>query len=173
MIPKEQSLEQLEKELGGFVKLLDSETFHSTNESFGLNPLINAPKSYETSCPEIRKFIDSVLKVCGYRKTLDGYYRFQDVQYPFEEILRNAIHHGNKTDPTLVVSLELIECHSGYIIRIKDSGPGFDVEDKQRAILERKKYFHHYGEGMKAIFFSNTKITYEDKGSIWNIVMKK
>ena len=108
METQEQSIDTLMDELGGFVRIVDYELFNPDENSFGLNPLQNAPKSYETSCVEIKRFIKSLLEACNNCQTLDDQHRFRDIQYPFEEILRNGIFHGNKAAPTLLLSLKLI-----------------------------------------------------------------
>lgn len=173
MVLQEETIDALIDELGGYVGIVAYELWNPGKSSFDPNPLQNAPQAYETSCVEIRRFVRAVLAACDNRMSLGGYYRFQEVQYPFEELLRNAIFHGNAADPYLHVSLKLIECTGAYVIRIRDSGTGYDVQGKQAALHSGERYFQYHGEGMNALAHAITKVTYENNGAVWNIVMGK
>ena len=173
MIPKGQSIDQLINEYGGYIRMLDYKLFNPDKNSLNFNPFKKMPKSYEKSCPEIKQFIGTLLKLCNSRKTIKDYHKFHDVEFPLEEIIRNAIFHGNNADPILQMSLKIIELNNAYIIRIRDSGVGYNVQEKQSSMVNNRPYFKHYGEGTRATAFTPVKITYENKGTTWNIIMEK
>lgn len=49
-----------------------------------------------------------------------------DIHVSFEEALRNAMIHGNKLDPSKLVTVEAEIRHDAVEIRIEDEGAGFD-----------------------------------------------
>jgi CheY-like chemotaxis protein/anti-sigma regulatory factor (Ser/Thr protein kinase) len=66
----------------------------------------------------------------------------ETVTYAFREMLRNAIEHGGKSDPTQFVEVGYLRSPRIIIYRIKDPGEGFTIESLFR------------GEGATAAFLN-------------------
>ncbi|MDT4965568.1 MAG: hypothetical protein QOJ64_305 [Acidobacteriota bacterium] len=56
----------------------------------------------------------------------------ETVIYAFREMLRNAIEHGGKNDPTQFVEVGYLRSPRVIIYRIKDPGDGFSIESLYR-----------------------------------------
>ena len=52
-----------------------------------------------------------------------------DIHVAFEEALRNAMVHGNESDPEKKVTIETSVDGNSVIIAVEDEGPGFKPED--------------------------------------------
>ncbi len=52
-----------------------------------------------------------------------------DIHVAFEEALRNAMVHGNESDPGKKVTIETEVDGDSVIIAVEDEGPGFKPED--------------------------------------------
>ena len=48
----------------------------------------------------------------------------------FEEMIINALRHGNRTNPNLKCTLSFTRDNDRTVVHVKDSGPGFDVHKK-------------------------------------------
>ena len=59
----------------------------------------------------------------------------ENVTYAFREILRNAIEHGGKNDPTQSVEVGYLRSPRIILYRIKDPGEGFNVEALHHAAI--------------------------------------
>ncbi|HEX8096940.1 MAG TPA: response regulator [Pyrinomonadaceae bacterium] len=59
----------------------------------------------------------------------------ESVTYAFREMLRNAIEHGGKGDPTRQVEVGFLHTPRVLIYRIKDPGEGFSMESLQHAAI--------------------------------------
>ncbi|HEX8707447.1 MAG TPA: response regulator [Pyrinomonadaceae bacterium] len=57
----------------------------------------------------------------------------ESVTYAFREMLRNAIEHGGKNDPTQFVEVGYLRSPRIILYRIKDPGEGFSIESLYRA----------------------------------------
>jgi DNA-binding response OmpR family regulator len=56
----------------------------------------------------------------------------ESVTYAFREMLRNAIEHGGKNDPTRYVEVGYLRSPRIILYRIKDPGEGFSIESLYR-----------------------------------------
>jgi anti-sigma regulatory factor (Ser/Thr protein kinase) len=56
----------------------------------------------------------------------------ETVTYAFREMLRNAIEHGGKNDPTQFVEVGYLRSPRIILYRIKDPGDGFTIESLYR-----------------------------------------
>jgi DNA-binding response OmpR family regulator len=56
----------------------------------------------------------------------------ETVTYAFREMLRNAIEHGGKNDPTQFVEVGYLRSPRVILYRIKDPGEGFSIESLYR-----------------------------------------
>ena len=59
----------------------------------------------------------------------------QTVTYAFREMLRNAIEHGGKNDPTQFVEVGYLRSPRIILYRIKDPGEGFSIDALHHAAL--------------------------------------
>ncbi len=59
----------------------------------------------------------------------------ESVTYAFREMLRNAIEHGGKNDPTQTVEVGYLRSPRLILYRIKDPGEGFRVESLHHAAI--------------------------------------
>ena len=57
----------------------------------------------------------------------------ESVTYAFREMLRNAIEHGGKNDPTQFVEVGYLRSPRMILYRIKDPGEGFSIESLYQA----------------------------------------
>lgn len=57
----------------------------------------------------------------------------ETVTYAFREMLRNAIEHGGKSDPTQFVEVGYLRSPRIILYRIKDPGEGFTIESLYRS----------------------------------------
>lgn len=93
-----------------------------------------------------------------------------DIQVAFEEVLRNAIVHGNKSDlaKKIMIEAELI----GNIMRIcvEDEGKGFDTENLPDPTHE-KNLLKETGRGVYLVKSLMDEVRYEDGGR--RVVMVK
>lgn len=103
------------------------------------------------------------------------------------KILENAFYHGNQNNPLLPVSVKVFEGKKGMIIRVRDSGIGFDfkkVIDTVHAAAEKdpwfgyksewkkeEKYFKRAGEGFRGYHFHLGTISFENNGTIVNLML--
>lgn len=99
--------------------------------------------------------------------------------------LENAFYHGNQNNPNLLVSLKYLEGKKGAVIRIRDSGNGFDyskVLERRNAIKTNnlslcspekiptnKRYFKRRGRGFNLFSFQKEKISFDKEGTCINL----
>lgn len=91
----------------------------------------------------------------------------------FEEALANSIGHGNNYDTSVITSIKLIECMYGSIIRIRDSGMGFNPAEIERKRQEGESgSFRYLGEGFH-LFMQSGTVSFENNGTVFNMVIYK
>ncbi len=92
-----------------------------------------------------------------------------DVGIGIGELLNNAFRHGNRGDPILSVSVKVFQGSRGYILRIRDSGTGFNFEE----VLEKKrsgeKHYVTIGGGFSFCEMPYNKVAFEGLGNIVNV----
>lgn len=59
----------------------------------------------------------------------------ENVSYAFREMLRNAIEHGGKSDPSQFVEVGFLHTPRVILYRIKDPGEGFKIESLYHAAI--------------------------------------
>lgn len=89
------------------------------------------------------------------------------------EAITNAIERGNKSNTSLHVSIKLLEGKLDYIIRIQDSGAGFDYDEKVRKLRAGEVYYERGGSGLGALEIEELEASFEGTGNILNIRKKK
>ncbi len=87
------------------------------------------------------------------------------------EALSNAFAHGHGKDPKKTITLEVFLGKQGVLVRINDSGKGFDVKRVFKSYLQKKIYYHTAGNGMHLMATSNLfGIFYSAMGSTFNLL---
>ncbi|MBU3913614.1 MAG: ATP-binding protein [Nanoarchaeota archaeon] len=107
--------------------------------------------------------------------------------YVLSVALENAFYHGNQNNPALPVTVKTFQGTGGVVVRIRDSGSGFDFAKVTRQFKEvekRKlmvyshpedvpkdlKYFSRRGRGFYAYEYSRPKISFENQGTVVNVL---
>ncbi|MFH1878538.1 MAG: ATP-binding protein [Candidatus Omnitrophota bacterium] len=93
-----------------------------------------------------------------------------DIYIAFEEALRNAAVHGNKSDPDKKVTVDTEIYADSVVIAVEDEGPGFDPESLPDPTLE-ENLLREGGRGVYLIKHLMDKVEYENGGR--RVVMKK
>ena len=116
------------------------------------------------------KYLDYILNSIweNYRTKYTG--QMRDVRTILDEATLNAIGHGNKNQTDLPVSIKIFKGNKGYVVRIRDSGKGFDFENTLLKLRKGEKYFKGSGCGFCLFYDSRyCNVSYEGNGSIVNI----
>ena len=64
------------------------------------------------------------------------------------EALSNAFSHGHGKDSRKTITVEVFLGERGLLVRMEDSGKGFDVDDVYRSYRKKKIYYHTAGNGI-------------------------
>lgn len=87
------------------------------------------------------------------------------------EALSNAFCHGHKKDPSRPIELCVYLGGEGLIVRVKDSGQGFNLDKVRDQYSKGKAYFHLSGNGLKRMIDSpDFHIFFTDKGTGFNLM---
>lgn len=87
------------------------------------------------------------------------------------EALSNAFCHGHKKDPHLPIDVSVFLGEKGLIVRIKDTGPGFNPNTVKEQFSKGKTYFHLAGNGIRQMIESpDFHIFYTDNGTGFNLM---
>ncbi|MBU1168762.1 MAG: ATP-binding protein [Proteobacteria bacterium] len=87
------------------------------------------------------------------------------------EALSNAFCHGHKKDPLLPIDVYVFLGENGLLVRIKDTGPGFNLDDVKDQYTKGKTYFHLAGNGLRQMIRSSDfQIFYTDNGTGFNLM---
>ena len=65
------------------------------------------------------------------------------------ESLSNAYVHGNQRDISLPIVVTLFAGKGGYLLRVANSGKGFDVDGTLARFRSNVRYFHVAGSGLR------------------------
>jgi hypothetical protein len=104
-------------------------------------------------------YIDRVIQKTGLAK------------FVINEIFLNAFDHGNHGIPYLPVSVKIFEGTRGNVLRVVDSGEGFDYQGIIRNMRAEQEYPHkRAGWGMGAFYcYPEFLVSFEGKGNIINV----
>jgi hypothetical protein len=87
------------------------------------------------------------------------------------EALSNAFCHGHRKNPEKPIELKIFLGIKGLIVRIKDSGDGFDLRRVTEEFKKGKSYFHLSGNGLKRMIHSEDfHIFFTDSGACFNLM---
>ncbi|SRR6266576_3721617 len=76
----------------------------------------------------------------------------EDVRTAFREMLRNAIKHGGKFDPSQYVEVVYVRTQRMVVCRIKDPGQGFSLEEIHHAAVKNPRY-----DPIRHVFFREAR----------------
>jgi hypothetical protein len=86
------------------------------------------------------------------------------------EALSNAYCHGHRRDAAKPMWIRIVVGGDGVLIRIKDSGSGFDYREVARGVIHKRTYFHNAGRGlMRAVTAEHFAVFYTDGGQAFNL----
>lgn len=115
-----------------------------------------------------------------YERTIAGYLEPWLKPYRYEligekgilcEALANAFSHGHGKNPEKAISLKVYLGTQGLVIRVSDSGKGFDVKSVIQGYLEKKVYYHTAGNGIRRMATSKRfGIFYDRSGSAFHML---
>ncbi|HVF29295.1 MAG TPA: response regulator [Pyrinomonadaceae bacterium] len=97
-------------------------------QEISIEVLSARPEWIELRVPCTMAAIDPLERLMGQLKTDLPPQTRDSVTYAFREMLRNAIEHGGKNDPTQRVEVGYLRSPRMVLYRIKDPGEGFPVE---------------------------------------------
>ena len=80
-------------------------------------------KSKPESISAVERFVE---EICDYYNINDTY--FGNILIALTEAFQNALEHGNKNDPSKVISVIFESKPKGLSFTVKDEGQGFDPE---------------------------------------------
>ena len=115
---------------------------NAVNTAFELNPgdifievLSARPEWIELRVPCDMAAIDPLEHMMAQLKTDLPKETRESVTYAFREMLRNAIEHGGKNDPSQHVEIGYLRSPRIILYRIKDPGEGFKIESLYHAAI--------------------------------------
>ncbi|HMF58181.1 MAG TPA: response regulator [Pyrinomonadaceae bacterium] len=104
-------------------------------EEFDIEVLSARPEWIEISVPCTLAAIDPLERIMTQLTTELPQKTRENVTYAFREMLRNAIEHGGKYNPTQRVEIGFLHTPRIILYRIKDPGEGFNIESLLHAAI--------------------------------------
>lgn len=87
------------------------------------------------------------------------------------EALSNAFCHGNRKDPYKAIVVYVFKGEKGLLVRIKDSGPGFDVQSVYHRFCNNKQYYSTAGNGLRLMAHSpHFGIFHDETGTAFHLL---
>ena len=90
-----------------------------------------------------------------------------------DELLANAVLHGNRGDPNKVVTIRAFCREDRWGVEVADEGPGFDWETFLRKLDEPKDPLRPSGRGLQLILASGAELHFLNGGSRVVFVRKR
>lgn len=88
-----------------------------------------------------------------------------DLRLVFDELLTNAVIHGNRYDSSKVVNLH-IEVEDGYVFsKVADEGKGFDYRALVRNFSGDGELLNEHGRGVKLAYYMTDMLYFDANGS--------
>ncbi|MCX8147353.1 MAG: hypothetical protein N3D84_02710 [Candidatus Woesearchaeota archaeon] len=92
-----------------------------------------------------------------------------DSRCPLSTSIENAYNRGNLKQ-SYPLSVKLFFGDNGFILRVRDSGNGFDFNETQRKYERKERYFCGGGAGFRSYNNSLAEVSFEGNGNIINIM---
>jgi hypothetical protein len=87
------------------------------------------------------------------------------------EALSNAFSHGHGKDPRKTIKVEVYLGERGLLVRMEDSGKGFNVDKVYQSYLKKKIYYHTAGNGIHLMASSHRfGIFYSPVGATFHLL---
>lgn len=87
------------------------------------------------------------------------------------EALSNAFFHGHGKDAQMCIQVSIYQGGHGLLVRIADSGKGFDIANVYRRYLHRRLYYTSAGNGIRLMVNSQSfGIFYSPSGSTFYLL---
>lgn len=87
------------------------------------------------------------------------------------EALSNAFAHGNGKDPSLPIGVTIHRGKKGVLVRIRDSGTGFDIDRILEEYSRGRSYYHTAGNGLRLMIASTVfHVFYTDAGAAFHLL---
>ena len=97
---------------------------------------------------------------------------YQNLNGPIGHALENAFLRGNEKKRYLPVSLKVFSGRRGKVVRIRDSGQGFDFNRKINLMRAgNQNYFNGKGRGLRTMDKPGALVSYEGNGNTINIML--
>jgi serine/threonine-protein kinase RsbW len=113
-------------------------------------------------CDNAREKLVELVKNSNFFNDIDLF----KISIAIEEALINAMEHGNKSDPTKKIFLDYFKNDNSIIIKVKDSGNGFDVNSiNDPTKIDELNQYKDRGRGTYLIFKTMDKVTYNETGN--------
>lgn len=125
-----------------------------------------------TDVGEIRSVIDNVLATL---EEMDG---IKDpikdplvLRLCLEELIHNAMEHGNRNDPARKVYITLKKEGSRAFIKVRDEGPGFDYRELREREQEEEDLLSVRGRGLRIVQYYAESIIFNREGNEVTLVL--
>jgi serine/threonine-protein kinase RsbW len=125
---------------------------------------LKIPSSNE-SLTKVEKFVD---EICEAYYITNSYYG--NILMAILEAVKNAILHGNKTNPDKHVKISFKSVPNGLCFSIKDQGDGFDFRNVPNPIEAGNGLAEDVGKGIFLIRSLADQVSYNSKGNVVKIV---
>ncbi len=87
------------------------------------------------------------------------------------EALSNAFSHAHNKDPVLPIYVRILEGDKGLMVRIEDSGRGFNVKEVYNKYRKKKQYYSTAGNGLRLMAESRRfGVFHDDSGSVFHML---
>ncbi len=90
-----------------------------------------------------------------------------DFRLALRETFYNSFEYGNRLDGSLPISVKIFDGVNGAVLRIRDSGDGFDFRERVENTGEKPKYFGN--KGFWNFAKESYSVSFEGDGSILNL----
>ena len=87
------------------------------------------------------------------------------------EALSNAFSHGHGKDPKRAIVLKVYLGSRGLLVRVSDTGDGFNVPRVFQGYLQKEVYYHTAGNGIRLMATSNCfGVFYDRSGTAFHLL---
>ncbi len=121
--------------------------------------------STDKSLPEVENFIE---EICETYYITNSYYG--NILMAILEAVKNAIVHGNKSNPEKQVQICFKSIQNGLCFKITDQGNGFNFRNIKNPIEAEYPLSENVGKGIFLIRTLADYVSYNSKGNVVEIV---
>jgi serine/threonine-protein kinase RsbW len=121
--------------------------------------------SSNESLAKVENFVD---EICEAYYITNSYYG--NILMAILEAVKNAILHGNKSNPEKLVKINFRSIPNGLCFTIKDQGEGFNFRNIPNPIEVTDEQAENVGKGIFLIRSLADQVSYNSKGNVIEIV---